>query len=65
MAASHPAVSPCQLFEDSRGDCRVRLQIRNDSCGFGQSESSTTQTLNVNAVFASMGQTCNARKDLL
>lgn len=52
-------------FECSPGDGRIRLQIRNDSSGFGESESSTTETLNVNAVFAATGYTRTAHEDLL
>lgn len=52
-------------FEDSLGDTRIRLQIRNDSSGFGESEKSTMETLNVNAVFAATGYTRTAHEDLL
>lgn len=44
---------------------RIRLQVRNDSSGFGESEKSTMETLNVNAVFAATGYTRTAHKDLL
>lgn len=44
---------------------RIRLQVRNDSSGFGESERSTMETLNVNAVFAATGYTRTAHKDLL
>lgn len=51
-------------FEDLPGG-RIRLQIRNDSSGFGESERSTMETLIVNAVFAATGYTRTAHKDLL
>lgn len=52
-------------FEDLPGGGRIRLQIRNDSSGFGESERSTMESLNVNAVFAATGYTRTAHKDLL
>lgn len=52
-------------FEDSPGDSRIWLQIRNDSSGFGESENSTMETLNVNAVFAATGYMRTAHEDLL
>lgn len=48
------------------GGGRIRLQIRNDGSGFGnESERSTMESLNVNAVFAATGYTRTAHKDLL
>lgn len=52
-------------FEELPERGRIRLQVRNDSSGFGESERSTMETLNVNAVFAATGYTRTAHKDLL
>lgn len=52
-------------FENLPEGDRICLKIRNDSSGFGESERSTIETLNVNAVFAATGYTRTAHKDLL
>lgn len=51
--------------EDLPGNGSIRLHIRNDSIAFGESSSSTKETLDVDAVFAATGYVRNAHEDLL
>lgn len=51
--------------EDLPGNGSVRLHIRNDSSAFGESSSSTKETVDVDAVFAATGYVRNAHEEML
>lgn len=51
--------------EDLPSNGLVRLHIRNDSSAFGESSSSTKETVDVDAVFAATGYVRNAHEEML